>query len=251
MNSISYRPNNPLNQFVDVIWLGKASHFQLEASHHAAMFTELIFNYGDTFQLEGQNIENFIGNNTHQIISGLKTKPFQTRVSGVYGNIGLILKPFCYGMLIDQFGSRAMEQISEILYEHLFVVEDPNYQLIEEKLLPLFQGKVIDSDLLKFENYLSNHVLGKGSLSDFNLSISISQKSFIQKFKKNYLLTPGEYVKLKQVNHAIYLLQNNKAEKLIHVGADSGFYDQSHFIRVFKKFCGLNPKEFVKSLKNE
>jgi len=251
MTSYSYRPNAPLNQYVDLIWVGKASNLQLEARHHAAMFTELIFNYGDTFQVEGQNIVNYIGTDNHQIISGLKTEPFQTKVSGVYGSVGLILKPFCYGMLIDQFGSKAMEQISEILYNHLFAINEPNYQLVEKKLLSLFGNKAIDNDLMKFENYLSSKVLGKGSLSDFNLSISISQKSFIQKFKKNYQLTPGEYVKLKQVNHAIHLLQNNNAEKLIQVGLDAGFYDQSHFIRVFKKFCGLSPKQFVKSLKKE
>jgi AraC-like DNA-binding protein len=84
------------------------------------------------------------------------------------------------------------------------------------------------------------------SLQDFNMSISISQKSFIQKFKKHFQITPKEYLKLKQVNYAIQLLQNNNAEKLINVGLDSGFYDQSHFIRVFKKFCGVTPKQFVK-----
>lgn len=222
----------------------------MEVQHYAAMFTELIFNYGDTFKLEGQNIENFVGNN-HHIISGLKTEPFQTKVSGVYGNVGLILKPFCYGLLIDQFGSKAMEHISEILYENLFVMKEPDYQMLEQKILLLFQKKSIDDDLLKFENYLSSRILCKGSLSDFNFYISISQKSFIQKFKKSYLLTPGEYVKLKKVNYAIHLLQNSKYEKLVHVGADSGFYDQSHFIRVFRKFSGLSPKQFAKSLKEE
>lgn len=246
-----YRPNFPLNQYIDLIWVGRAAHIELESNHHAAMFTELIFNYGDTFQVDGQNIENFTGKSNHQIISGLKTEPFQTKVSGVYGNVGLILKPFCYGMLIDKFGTRAMEQVSEILYEHLFTEEEPDYQLVEDNLLALFQKKVIDTDLLKFEDYISSHVLGKGSLHDFNLSISISQKSFIQKFKKNYLITPNEYVRLKQVNHAIHLLQSNQAEKLVRVGLDSGFYDQSHFIKVFKKFCGLSPKQFIKSMKND
>jgi len=40
------------------------------------------------------------------------------------------------------------------------------------------------------------------------------------------------------------LLQNSHTENLIHVGLDAGFYDQSHFIKVFKKFCGETPKNF-------
>lgn len=249
LNEVSYKPSTQLNQFVDLIWVGKASNLKSKSIHHAALFTELIFNYGDTFCVEGKNTENLFNRHDHQIISGLKTEPFKTSVSGVYGNVGLILKPFCYGMLIDQLGTNSMQHISEILYEYLFYPEEPQFELVEKYLYKLFSHQHIDLDLLKFEKYISSEMLQKGALKDFNLSLSISQKSFIQKFKKNYLLTPGEYVKLKQVNYAIQLLQNNKSEKLLTVGFDSGFYDQSHFIRVFKKFCGVTPKQFSSSTK--
>jgi AraC-like DNA-binding protein len=244
-----HHPSYPLNQYIDAIWVGKATNLKLSSSHHAALFTELIFNYGDTFQVEGQNVENLVSNSNCQILSGLKTEPFQTQVEGVYANVGLILKPFCYGMLYNKFGSKAMENISEILYEQLFLPINPDMSKIEQELLKFFEITPIDIDLKHFENYISKNILKKGSLQEFNLSISISQKSFIQKFKKQFLLTPNEYVKLKKVNYAIQLLQNNRSEKLIHVGLDSGFYDQSHFIKVFKKFCGLTPKQFIR--KNE
>jgi AraC-like DNA-binding protein len=228
-----------------MIWVGKAPELEISSSHHAALFTELIFNYGDTFDVEGQNVKNLVSNSGHKILSGLKTQPFQTKVLGAYGNVGLILKPFCYGMLFNKFGSKAMEQISELLYEQLFVPEEPDMSKIEQHLLKLFEVAPLDNDLAKFEAYISQNILEKGSLQDFNMSISISQKSFIQKFKKHFHLTPGEYVKLKQVNYAIQLLQNKSSEKLIDIGLDAGFYDQSHFIRVFKKFCGVTPKQFL------
>lgn len=241
----TYYPSFPLNQYVDLIWVGKAQNLEISSSHHAALFTELIFNYGDTFNVEGQNVQNLVSNNNHQILSGLKTEPFQTKISGTYGNIGLILKPFCYGMLYNKFGSKAMEHISELLYEHLFLPINPDIRKIEQPFLEIFKVSPIDSDLKKFEKYISNNLLEKRSLKDFNMSISISQKSFIQKFKKHFLITPSEYVKLKQVNFAIQLLQNNKSKKLLNIGLDSGFYDQSHFIRVFKSFCGVTPKQFL------
>ncbi|TKG94322.1 AraC family transcriptional regulator [Puteibacter caeruleilacunae] len=249
--SITYRPKYPLNQFIDVIWIGKAENIDLQAENHAALYTELIFNYGDEFNVQGKNIESVYNKSDHHIISGLKTEPFHTKVSGIYANVGLLLKPFCYGMLYRKFGTQAMEQISEILYEHLYVPITPNFEAVEKQLFQIFDTEAIDADLLQFEKYISTNILEKGSLKDFNLSISISQKSFIKKFKKQYLLTPGEYIKLKQVNNAIKLLQNNNAEKLINIGLDSGFYDQSHFIRVFKKFCGVTPKQFIKRITEE
>jgi AraC-like DNA-binding protein len=230
---------------VDVIWVGKANEVYLQANHHAALFTELIFNYGDQFKMDGQNIENFYSRYNHQIISGLKTSPFQTRVSGEYSNVGLLLKPFCYGALINKFGSQSMKIVSDILYENIIEPQEPRFEAVVPHLLRLFDGSFIDSDLLKFENYISSEMLQKGALSNFNLSLSITQKSFIQKFKKHYLLTPSQYVKLKQVNYAIQMLQNNKSEKLIQVGLGAGFYDQSHFNKVFKNFCGQSPREFI------
>lgn len=240
----AYTPKFPLNQFVNLIWIGKGQGVDLQSSHHAALFTELIFNYGDQFQVSGQNIENFTDGKSHHIISGLKTEPFQTKVLGAYNNIGLILKPFCYGMLIRKFGTKVMKTVSDILYEHLFEPEIPQFELIETYLFKLFEDVNIDADLQKFENHVSTELLQKGALRTFNHSLSISQKSFIQKFKKQYTLTPNQYVKLKQVNYAIQLLKNSKSGELTQVGLEAGFYDQSHFIKVFKKFCGVTPKQF-------
>ncbi|MCF2876477.1 MULTISPECIES: helix-turn-helix domain-containing protein [unclassified Tenacibaculum] len=244
----TYRPNAPLNYFVDMIWIGKASNLNLKSSHHAPMFTELIFNYGDTFKVEGQNTETTSNKGHHQIISGLKTTPFQTTVSGTYGSVGLLLKPFCYGMLLRKFDSSLMNTISEILYEHVFNTETPNLDLAENYLLKLFEQSQLDTNLLKFEEYLSSEILEKGTLKNFNHSIPLSQKSFIQKFKKHYLLTPSEYIKLKKVNTAIHLLKNRTSEKLTEIALAAGFYDQSHFIKLFKKFYGSTPKEFTNTI---
>lgn len=244
----TYRPTFPLNQFIDIILVGKSTNIDLESTHHAALFTELIFNYGDKFNVDGENIQNVINKSNHQILSGLKTAPFETKVTGVYGSVGLILKPFCYGMLIEKFGSRAMEEISEVLYDNIYSIEKPNYKKVEEELLKLFGKSKLDTDLQNFEKFISSNLLSKGSLKDFNLSISISQKSFINKFKNQFQITPSQYINLKRVDTAIQLIQNKTSEKLIQVGLESGFYDQSHFIKIFKKFCGVTPKEFKKNI---
>ncbi|MEM9546817.1 MAG: helix-turn-helix domain-containing protein [Bacteroidota bacterium] len=241
----TYRPNSPLNQYVDFVWVGQASSLDITSSHHAATFTELIFNYGDIFQINGQNTENFNCQFVHHIISGLKTVPFQTTVSGTYNSLGLILKPFCFGILKDKLGSLDLKYTSEIIFEAIFEASVPDFRKLESALLSLFSKSIIDSDLINFENFTSRKKIQNGLMKNFNQSISISQKSFIQKFKRYYQITPNEYMKLKKINQSIKLIQNNKSMTLTEIALESGFYDQSHFIRNFKKYCGYSPKKHL------
>lgn len=244
----TYRPSAPLNQFVDFIWIGQAPELNIESNHYAALFTELIFNYGNTFIVDGQNVESFKNKYVHQIISGLKTEPFQTKISGIYNSAGLILKPFCFGFLLDKLGTTDFEYLSEIVYEFLFESNTPNFKKLESELENIFCKIQLDKDLMKYEQFISTKDLNNGVMQSFNQSIEISQKNFIKKFKKHYKITPNQYFKLKKVNETIQLIENNKAYNLTEIGLQSGFYDQSHFIKIFKGFCGYSPKEHLKKI---
>ena len=248
INHKIYYPLYPLNQYVDFIWYGKSNNLDLSISHYAPIFTELIFNYKGKFSIQGDNIESEYSNNNKRIISGLKTKPFNTTVKGEYENIGLILKPYCYKVLQENISKNILDNVSEILYLNFFESSLPNFIKIEKALLEFFQRHKVDSILIDFENYLNSKIIIKGDLQHFNSTINISQKSFINKFKSNYFITPGEYIKLKKVNNAIKIIENNKNTKLTEVGLDSGFYDQSHFNRIFKEFSGETPKKFIQRL---
>jgi AraC-like DNA-binding protein len=246
IEEIAYRPKYPLSKFVDYIWVGKSPDLTMDFVHHAALFTELIFSYGDEYDIKGINTERIEGRTGLQLLSGLKNRPFVTNVNGTYACIGLILKPFCYGILLQKLGSSSLEEVAAVLFDSLFVTENPDFVRAENCLLKIFETVFIDPHLMRFEAYLSAEMAGRGMLNDFSRLLPISQKSFIQKFKKYYVLTPNEYLNLYKVNKAVMLLQGNSSERLTDIGLNAGFYDQSHFIRVFKKFSGYTPKEFSK-----
>lgn len=246
IEEISYQPNYPLNIFVDYIWVGKSPDLTMDFVHHAALFTELIFSYGDEYEIIGINTEKIDSRTGLQLLSGLKNQPFLTRTNGTYRCIGLILKPFCYGMLLQKLGTTYLGEIADILYDCLFVTLKPDFDKAEKCLIKLFETANIDPHLMQFEAYLAEEMVGKGMFKDFSRLLPISQKSFIQKFKKNYFLRPGEYLNLYKMNKAIMQLQHYGTERLTDIGLNAGFYDQSHFIRVFKKYSGYTPKEFSK-----
>ena len=54
-------------------------------------------------------------------------------------------------------------------------------------------------------------------------------------------LTPHQYIIIKRLNYAIDIMKK-KEKNLSLVIIESGFSDQSHFIKEFKKVFGFIPK---------
>ncbi|MEO1050757.1 MAG: helix-turn-helix domain-containing protein [Bacteroidota bacterium] len=247
LRSVTYNPGFPLNQFIDLVWVSSSDTLEMSSTHHAALFTELIFNYGEQFQMTGENIENSVAKNCHYIVSGLKTSPFKTEVSGRHLNVGLFLKPHCYGLLREGLSGRKMGELSDLIYQELIDAKKPSFAKIEIPLFEFFKGLTIDDDLQKFSSLLTQ-LEKRGALKKFSDTLSITQKSFIQKFKRHYAITPGEFLKLNRVNHAAQLIANTQAISLTQVGMMSGFYDQSHFIKTFKRHFGQTPRQFKNTI---
>lgn len=66
-------------------------------------------------------------------------------------------------------------------------------------------------------------------------------------FRKFYRQTVGEYVQQLRITHASRLLSNLELP-LSEIAYDSGFTDQSHFNRIFKRHTSLTPGEFRRTL---
>ena len=86
----------------------------------------------------------------------------------------------------------------------------------------------------------------KGVLSIASLAreIFISQRQLERLFKKQVGIPPKTYARLQQVSQARKVLKINTGS-LADVGYQTGFYDQSHFIREFKKVVGMTPAQYV------
>lgn len=67
-------------------------------------------------------------------------------------------------------------------------------------------------------------------------------------FKKEVGMSISEYVQSAKVNEAKNLLSYT-SYSMSDIASLLIFYDQSHFIRVFKKYTGVTPKQFKNELK--
>lgn len=68
-----------------------------------------------------------------------------------------------------------------------------------------------------------------------------------RKFLKQIGISPKQLGKVIRLQTALRMLLNQPSESLTQIAYDSEYYDQAHFIKDFKEFTGINPKEFLEN----
>lgn len=64
-------------------------------------------------------------------------------------------------------------------------------------------------------------------------------------FAKQVGISPKQLGKVIRLQTALKLLINEESESLTSIAYESEYYDQAHFIKDFKEFTGISPKEFL------
>ncbi|MBK9981834.1 MAG: chromate resistance protein [Saprospiraceae bacterium] len=86
------------------------------------------------------------------------------------------------------------------------------------------------------------------SLKDVSNTLQVHPSYLSREFSKHFdNLTFGEYLRKLRIEKAIQLLQNTTLP-LTQIAYLTGFSDQSHFTRIFRKHTGKNPSTFKKEL---
>lgn len=76
----------------------------------------------------------------------------------------------------------------------------------------------------------------------------MSKYHFIRRFREISGLTPNRFRIQTRIRKAQKLLGEGTA--IADTALMSGFYDQSHFDKYFKRIVGVSPKEYIQSLRN-
>ena len=147
---------------------------------------------------------------------------------------------FLYNLLLKLFKSiYTNNEIIEIeintletlayLIENYANVKNINKNYFDDKKLIIKSIEYINDEL--DSNLLLEEIAKKSSLSKFH---------FLRIFKKYIGLTPHQYIMSQRINKAKNLIING--DNLIVASNKVGFYDQSHFIKSFRKLYGYSPK---------
>jgi AraC-like DNA-binding protein len=94
----------------------------------------------------------------------------------------------------------------------------------------------------RLRDYLDAHVATDVSLADLARVGRRSRFSVLRSFRNSIGMTPHAYLLNRRVEQARRLLASGCA--IADTALDCGFFDQSHFTRVFKRFTGLTPGQY-------
>lgn len=91
--------------------------------------------------------------------------------------------------------------------------------------------------------YLEQHCTETVKLGVLAALCGISVSTFQRAFMATFHMSPGEYQTNLRLKAAMNLLKTS-AKRISEIAIETGFFDQSHLTRVFKRERGISPGEF-------
>lgn len=118
-------------------------------------------------------------------------------------------------------------------------------EIIENFLLEKLNDKTTIDNIVKqtVDALLSSN--GTKSITTILKEDLSKRRQLERNFKKQIGVSPKQLGKVIRLQTALKMLLNKKTDNLTNIAYESEYFDQSHFIKDFKEFTGINPKEFL------
>lgn len=245
-------PTIPLGEFIDYMYVDRKPHSFLSLKESAqpthpiatiqAKTTSL-----QTAKIKGVFTQKFVkeSSSASDYFIGIRFKPY-----GIYTGFGINGESFANRVVpcAAIFSDIDLNNAAELLGcgDDLAAVTCI-HNILYEKLQP----KALLYEITEMVDALVETDLSKNSQRNLAEAFERSPKSFIEVFKKAVGITPVHYLHIHKVEAAKQLICDEPVISLTDIAYILGFYDQSHFIRVFKSHTGCTPFQFRAQMKGK
>jgi AraC-like DNA-binding protein len=253
LNPKIFEPNFELAEFIKRYWTleGEKENTPLKNTIVPDGTMKLIFHYGDTYKHHSQSGEITILPKCFLI--GQLTKPYVIEPIGVTGSFVVQFKPNGF-LPFTTIPIKEMENTA-IPLEKLFgengkklgeQILNANATLERIQIMETFLfGALADKKTIvksTVETILNAN--GQFSVNEFSTSNNINRRQLARKFSSAIGLSPKQLAKTIRIQTTLKTLLNKEHTSLTDLAYENEYFDQAHFIKDFKEFTGLTPKEF-------
>ena len=139
--------------------------------------------------------------------------------------------------IIDCIDARGICFLRELMLQHPANKEKMNAQPRESP----YQNKI-----LQIAAYIRLHLLKEIDLDRIIQANGLSRRSFFRYWNMTYPFSPLEYIQELRIREACRLLHNTSLS-ISDIAYRVGIHNSSYFAALFKRFCGMTPREFRKN----
>ncbi|QYJ67431.1 AraC family transcriptional regulator [Flavobacterium litorale] len=215
---------------------------------------ELIFNYGDRFRK--YDTENTFHIQPSSFIHGQLKTYFELQATGKVGIFSVRfhpagLQPFI-SFNVDSFTNTTLT-VNEVWGQdgETLATKVLNCCTHEERIKTLENFLINKKQLLKINTspveYCVNKIIdtiGAVSTESLSVELNISKRQLERRFIATVGISPKLLARIVRFQHILQLIESETFKSFTTVAYEGGFYDQAHFIKDFKDFTGLNPKQY-------
>lgn len=249
-----YLPNPSLSSLIKCYWSlegGELPGTQQRIFPDGCI--ELVFHYGDLFQKYHPN------GTTHtqprSFIHGQLTRFIEIGNSGKVGIFSVRFQP--HGLrpftnintyeinddniqIIDIWGAAGRELENRMLEASN---NEQRIQIIEQFLLYQLQSTTTNG-LVKSCVAMINYANGSVNIEELSTKLNIGRRHLERQFIDAVGLNPKQYARITRFQHVLALVEQKRYHTLTTLAHNTGFYDQAHFIKDFREFTGLSPRQY-------
>lgn len=192
---------------------GQISHFQDLAFSEQASFIIVVFQPDGLYRLLG--------------IPAIELKDQIISSQEIFGSLANNLYDSLFNIT---YTTEIINALNTFFYELSLKRQSPGQTLLPKVLQHIDQhkGLVTIEQLVNYTGYTERHI----------------ERTFAQQVG----MSPKKYVNIIQLHSFLKLLRNKPTEaNLTSISYESGYFDQSHLIRMFKKYTGITPSQYLNS----
>jgi AraC-like DNA-binding protein len=192
------------------------------------------------------------------MLLGQITEQFYIEPTGQVNSFSVRFYPYSFANLIDKslygfantetplselFGIEKANQLSQDIIQAKSTKERIN--IFEKFLLEKLNDKSTIDQIVK--STVDTMLSAKGSLSlnEILKDTASKRRQLERNFAKQIGISPKQLSKAIRLQATLKLLLSQSTESLTDIAYESEYYDQAHFIKDFKEFTGVTPKEFL------